>query len=414
MSPNSDRGLGNLCAIAAVLTASCNLACTYCYQNAKRPRRMNWDTLKAAIDLLLGSDSNEVVLTFYGGEPLLEFALIRRAIEYVESFRPSGLVVRYWLLTNGTLLAANRAAFLANHRVRTQISLDGVAAAQGHRGRRTIEILDRLLDRLRGQHRRWFREDLSISMTVAPQTIEHLAEGIDYLLAKGVQNIGFSPVLTDTSEWGVDDIEALRRQFGRVFESSLEHYRRSNEISVEVFRRHEGAPSPDGAEDAMCKAVRGDELAIDVDGEVYGCAMFAESYQSFPGEFLSSRLRTLRLGHIASQEFRKRLAAYPSSVCETEIFHDKQAKYSSYGRCRDCRYLERCQICPVSIGHMPGNFDPRRIPDFLCAFNLVYNEYRDRFPAQPDRRTALEQFLNLTPSLDNLRMLAQTVGRPRA
>ena len=414
MSQGTDRRLGNLCAIAAVLTASCNLACTYCYQNAKRPRRMNWDTLKAAIDLLLGSDRGEVVLTFYGGEPLLEFGLVRRAIEYVESSRPAGLLVRYWLLTNGTLLTADRAAFLAGHRVRTQISLDGVAAAQGRRGLGTIAVLDRLLDRLRQDHRRWYREDLSISMTVAPQTVEHLADGIDHLLARRVQNIGFSPVLTDTSEWRVEEIESLRGEFGRAFESSLRHYRRTNEIPVEVFRRHEGNPSTGAGERAMCKATRGDELAVDVDGQVYGCAMFAESYQDFPGEFLRDRVRTLRLGHIGSPDFAERLASYPSAVRKTEIFHDKEKKHSSYGLCSDCRYLERCQICPVAIGHIPGNADPRRIPDFLCAFNLVYNEYRDRFPAQPNRRTALEQFLDLTPSPGNLRTLAKTLARPRS
>ena len=54
----------------------------------------------------------------------------------------------------------------------------------------------------------------------------------------------------------------------------------------------------------------------------------------------------------------------------------------------ECRYLGTCGVCPVSIGHQPGNTDPHRIPDFQCAYNLVSLKYRERFPFQP---TALER-----------------------
>lgn len=76
----------------------------------------------------------------------------------------------------------------------------------------------------------------------------------------------------------------------------------------------------------------------------------------------------------------ERFAQYPAAVRATGLFHDKRTKFSSYGRCRECRYLETCGFCPVSIGHQPNNDDPDRVPDFLCAFNLVSNKYRERFP----------------------------------
>ena len=45
--------------------------------------------------------------------------------------------------------------------------------------------------------------------------------------------------------------------------------------------------------------------------------------------------------------------------------------------------MTTCGVCPVSIGHQPGNTDPDRIPDFLCAYNLVSLKHREQFPAQP-------------------------------
>src|SRR6185295_12115155 len=106
---------GELQRVDVVLTAGCNLRCGYCYQNDKKARSMDWETLRASADLLLGSRRAEVHMLFIGGEPLLEFPLIRRAVEYIEVARPREQTVRYHIVTNGTLLREEQAAFLAEH-----------------------------------------------------------------------------------------------------------------------------------------------------------------------------------------------------------------------------------------------------------------------------------------------------------
>ena len=92
------------------------------------------------------------------------------------------------------------------------------------------------------------------------------------------------------------------------------------------------------------------------------------------------------MGDLLDPRLPRRMAAYPAAARAAGIFHDKQDKYSSYGRCGECRYLSTCGVCPVSIGHQPGNDDPDRIPDFQCAYNLVALKYRERFPFQPSAR----------------------------
>lgn len=133
----------------------------------------------------------------------------------------------------------------------------------------------------------------------------------------------------------------------------------------------------------------GRALTIDVGGQVTGCVMFAGSYQSFPEGFLANRLDSMAMGGMEKSDFGRRLAAYPAAARKTELFNDKQDKYSSYGRCGDCVHLATCSVCPVSIGHIPGNTDPRRIPDFICAYNLVIHKYRSLFPSQPDALSIL-------------------------
>ena len=369
--------------LEVILTAGCNLRCTYCYQNDKKPRSMSWETLQGALDLLLRSRRRKVEVLFLGGEPLLEVPLIQKAVEYVRVARPPRKTVRYSIITNGTLLREEQAAFLARHRFGTQLSFDGVPAAQDLRGPRTFPVLDALLDRLRGDHPQLFRERLNVSLTLTAATIPHLDESIAYFLRRGVPEVAISPNVSHDVLWKNDMIAVLDEQFAKVFQTCLRHYRRTGEVPLLLFRKDGADDGHQPQGDAMCGAPSGRTLAVDVDGQVHGCAVFAESYQKFPVPFLRRRVESIRMGDFRAPGFSERLALYPEATRAAGIFHHKREKYSSYGRCGDCRFLDSCSICPASIGHIPGNTDPRRVPDFPCAYNLVSLKYRERFPTRP-------------------------------
>ncbi|GFI26014.1 anaerobic sulfatase-maturating enzyme [Lachnospiraceae bacterium] len=115
------------------VTQQCNLRCEYCaysgiYEGNRvhSVNRMHFETAKRAIDFYLehSIDSSSISISFYGGEPLLEFDLIRKCIDYVNE-TVEGKAVRFNLTTNGTLLTGERAKFLAEHSVSIAISLDG-------------------------------------------------------------------------------------------------------------------------------------------------------------------------------------------------------------------------------------------------------------------------------------------------
>jgi uncharacterized protein len=365
--------------VEVVLTAGCNLRCSYCYQNDKKPRSMDWETLRASADLLLRSRQPVVDMLFIGGEPLLEFALIRRAVDYVEKKRPRRLTVRYHTVTNGTLLGEEQASFLAERQFEVQLSFDGLPSAQDLRGRGTFAILDRLLDRLREDEPDFFAKRLTVALTLLPETIPCLADSIAYFLAMGVQQITVAPALTHQPGWRAELMSALDVQFARIFNDSLSHYRRTAEVPFLLFRRQD-PPALTDPTGPTCAAGRGRTAAVDVDGQVHGCLMFVDSYQKFPTAFLRTRLQAIRMGDLRDPALPQRMAEYPAAARAAGIFHGKQDKYSSYGRCGECRFLADCGVCPVSIGQQPGNSDPNRIPDFQCAYNLVSLAYRERFP----------------------------------
>jgi sulfatase maturation enzyme AslB (radical SAM superfamily) len=350
---------------------------------------MDWDTLRASADLLLQSRRRDVRLLFVGGEPLLEFPMIQRAVAYVEERRPPGLTVHYDLITNGTMVGEEQAAFLADHEFEVQLSFDGVPAAQDVRGKGTFATLDRLLDRLRIDHPVFFEKNLSVSITLIATTIRYLADSVEYFIGKRVPQIAVAAAVTHQADWRAERIAELDQQFARIFNVSRRHFRRTGEVPFLLFRRTHTPSVHDPQGLGMCGVGRGETPAVDVDGQVHGCVMFAESYQVFPTAFLKTRLESMKMGDLRAPDFAARFAAYPKAAEAAQVFDNKQDKYSSYARCGECRFLSTCTVCPVSIGHQPGNTDPHRIPDFLCAYNLVSLKYRERFPRQPGPREIL-------------------------
>lgn len=114
------------------VTQGCNLRCAYCaysghYEHREHTqKRMNWKMAKDAIDFLLNhsSSSDDLILGFYGGEPLLEFDLIKKCIYYILQ-EAEGKKVSFSLTTNATLLTDEIIETFEKYSVDLMISLDG-------------------------------------------------------------------------------------------------------------------------------------------------------------------------------------------------------------------------------------------------------------------------------------------------
>jgi uncharacterized protein len=113
------------------VTDRCNLSCGYCYQ-ADDERvgcgSMDRDVAAKVVDWLLARSGSAVSIgiKFYGGEPLLNWSLVRFVLEYAtERARKNGKDVKFSLTTNGTLITDDIAAFIQRYSVGTCVSIDG-------------------------------------------------------------------------------------------------------------------------------------------------------------------------------------------------------------------------------------------------------------------------------------------------
>lgn len=121
------------------VTEDCNFRCKYCaFSGNYEDRRshsnkyMKFKTAKKAIDYYLslivdGMKYNPLrkpTIGFYGGEPLLNFELIKKCVNYIEQNYDFNHV-DYTISTNGSLLTKSTAKWLMEHQFTIYVSLDG-------------------------------------------------------------------------------------------------------------------------------------------------------------------------------------------------------------------------------------------------------------------------------------------------
>lgn len=302
-------------ALSLNVAQTCNLACTYCYADEGRfgakAQRMTMPVAREAVRLLLtqAGAGGRAVLGFMGGEPLINRALIHAIVpEAVTMAAEAGVALQFSLTTNATLVNEEDASLFHEHRFTVAVSLDGDAAVNDLtrptvKGRSSyamsLEGLSKLLS-VRPGH-------LSVRATVTPGAVD-LPGTLDHLIALGVDEVGFSPVLTSpsgTHEFSAADFEPFLRAMimcGERAKAALLSRRRypfgNFETALHEIDRGTHRPYPCGAGAGYA--------SVSSSGALYAChraindSDFAMgSLASGPDQFARARFLTER--HVSRQ-----------------------------------------------------------------------------------------------------------------
>lgn len=121
------------------MTEQCNLRCRYCtysdhYQETASysNKHLDFETSKKAVDIYMDyylknkeiSGNDSPFFTFYGGEPLLYFALIEKIVNYI-NMKYGKYMPKYLMTTNGMLFTKKNSDFLKSNNFHLSISIDG-------------------------------------------------------------------------------------------------------------------------------------------------------------------------------------------------------------------------------------------------------------------------------------------------
>jgi len=173
--------LANIRQIVFEVTDACNLQCTYCTYgkfygdyDKRENQYIDMNKSKILIDYVVEclhsnankSHHNEITISFYGGEPLLNMDFIREIVEYTHSKADDKVSFKYNMTTNGVFLKKH-IDFLVQYDFRVLVSLDGSESNDGHRkfhnGKTSFHVVYESLIYTRDQYSDFFKKNINFN-----------------------------------------------------------------------------------------------------------------------------------------------------------------------------------------------------------------------------------------------------------
>jgi len=317
------------------VTNACNLRCTYCYL-AKTGEAMDEATGRAAIDAIFRSallhGFRAVKLKYAGGEPTLNFRLVRILHEYAHSLaNRQGLELREMVLSNGVALTNPMLDFIRDAGMRLMISLDDLGPTHDSQrvfpnGRGSSNLVARGVDRALARGVKPY-----LSITVTRHNANRVAAAVAFALERDLLfNLNFyrdNDHVARREDLLAEDaqlIAGVRAAF-KIIEGCLP---RQSLLATLVDRANFGSPH-----DRPCGAGH-NYLVIDQRGRIARCQMEIE--RTVTDVMADDPLGVIRAGQI---EFRN------LSVDAKE-------------GCRECLWRYGCAGgCPLMTHRVTGRGD---------------------------------------------------------
>lgn len=215
------------------ITQECNLRCDYCiysgnYENVRthNPTHMDFEMIKRCVDFYAEHSTalNTAHISFYGGEALIHFELIKEAVEYAEEvFCDKEL--SFGISTNGTTLSEPVLKWLNEH---TNISLaithNGLAHDKYRKfpsGKGSLSVIESALNRIKLEYPEvWKRTNFIANITSLNELLgirEYYSKIINKppVLISGIIKEGGNEIIHDIvdSKDSIDSINETNRLF---------------------------------------------------------------------------------------------------------------------------------------------------------------------------------------------------------
>ncbi len=171
--------------ISLSITERCNLNCIYCFEKSKKQETMSFETAIRVLtnELENSPDFEEISCDFMGGEPFLEFNLIKDICEYFWS-HPSNKKISFYTTTNGTLVHGEIKEWLRKNQNRfsCMLSLDGCEDSHNINRSNSYSKIDIP----------FFLEmwpDMKVKGITSQKTLKNLCENVVHLHELGFKNV---------------------------------------------------------------------------------------------------------------------------------------------------------------------------------------------------------------------------------
>lgn len=275
---------GIIKAMCLNISHNCNLRCEYCFADggtySKERKNMPLDVAIKAIDFLVAHSGKRrnLEVDFFGGEPLLNFEVVKKTVEYARSLeKKCGKNFRFTVTTNAVLLNDEITEYCNKEMYNVVVSIDGRKSVHNSvrktvGGKESFDVI--LQNALRFREKRGDRQYFVRGTYTALNT--DFSEDVLALNDFGFDCISVEPVvLPETHRLALKDehTDTLLKQYDILAEEYIK--RRNTEKHFEFFHFLMNL------NDGPCEAKRltgcgaGCEyVAVSPDGSIYPCHQF--------------------------------------------------------------------------------------------------------------------------------------------
>lgn len=244
--------------LCLVVTERCNLNCSYCQSNKTFSNNMSLNCAKSYINRYIELSTQEKLsITFLGGEPFIEFDLIRNILSYTSEAYPDKKI-HFTIVTNGTLVHGEKQKWIKENESRLQIilSLDGLEEDHNKNRCNSFQLIDLK-----------FFQSLKkpiVNSVFTPLTIKNMSKNTIEL-----HNLNFfiKGFIADGESWNINHVHTIAQQLNQLIDFYLtnSHVYPISLLTMPIYNLTTGVNINRCGTDSFF------EVSISADGKEYAC-----------------------------------------------------------------------------------------------------------------------------------------------
>jgi uncharacterized protein len=375
-----------------VVTLRCNEMCVYCHASRADMDQVDTDmtteTAEKTVDLILQSTSPSVTIEFQGGEPLVNFPLVKHIVNYaLEKNRAYGKNLEFTMVSNLSMMTEEKLEFLLEHKVQICTSIDGPETLHNKQRKLTIVNDDKKKEKGNAFQAAayWIERinkayvDIGLDpvlyhvealLTTTKAALAYPKEIVDTYVGLGCRAIFLRPVDPfGFASQTAGTVEYPRNSYLDFYRQAVDHILELNKQGVQVLERFASifltkiltGEDPNFLDiRSPCGAGIG-QVAYNYDGSIFTCDEGRMVHQMGDSFF--------KIGNVNDSSYRELMKH--DTVRSLMIASNLDLQPD----CVNCTYNPYCGVCPVHNYESQGSIWGRMRESSLCAVHKGIQDY---------------------------------------
>ena len=329
------------------VTNMCNLNCIYCQAHSNESRldgKMTIEAGRKAIEIAMSSPSMGVTFEFQGGEPLLNFEVIKDMIEYSKSLnRNLNKEIEYTIVTNLTLINDEIIQYLVENNVGICTSLDGPPIVHNHNRPFRNQYkgsYEKVIEKIKYLQKKGII--VNAIQTTTNKSLKYAKDIVEQYLELNINSVFLRPLTPlGLAESSWDKVGYSAEDFLTFYKTAFSYIMELNKNGIRFIEAHASyflrkilmGYSVNYMElRSPCEATLG-QMSYYYNGDVFTCDEGRMMYEMGDDSF--------KLGNVFENNYSDLVE---SPICKTLC---KASIIEGLPKCVDCVFQPYCGTCPV-------------------------------------------------------------------